>query len=187
MRQNPVGEPQLPLIELWHTTTGHFFEAIGPALPLPPKNTSVIFGESTFQVGGLAWGLTAAEVAAPSDEVWRQLLINCGRLISRVRRVTFRIRVLNLSTAFGAMRRSLLSLEMLNPRNLGSSGRATALIVSLTHGFGLSCGASLALTDCAAREYERRSSQCKDQESTEHISCSPKIVDEPSCVPRNRS
>ena len=131
--------------------------------------------------------LTAAEVAAPSDEVWRQLLINGGRLISRVRRVTFRIRVLNLSTAFGTMRRSLLSLEMLNPRNLGSSGRATALIVSLTHGFGLSCGASLALTECAAREYERRSSQCKDQESTEHISCSPKIVDEPSCVPRNRS
>ena len=98
--------------------------------------------------------LTAAEVAAPSDEVWRQRLINCGRLISRVRRVTF---------------------------------RATALIVSLTHGFGLSCGASLALTECAVREYERRSSQCKDQESTEHISCSPKIVDEPSCVPRNRS
>jgi hypothetical protein len=35
--------------------------------------------------------------------------------------------ILNLSRAFGAMRRSLPSFEMLNPRNLRSSGRATAL------------------------------------------------------------
>ena len=40
--------------------------------------------------------------------------------------------VLNLSRAFGAMRRSLPSFEMLNPRNLRSSGRATALFASLT-------------------------------------------------------
>jgi hypothetical protein len=38
---------------------------------------------------------------------------------------------LNLSRAFDAMRRSLPSFEMLNPRNLRSSGRATALFASL--------------------------------------------------------
>ena len=43
-----------------------------------------------------------------------------------------RICVLNLSRAFGAMRRSLPSFEMLNPRNLRSSGQATALFASLT-------------------------------------------------------
>jgi hypothetical protein len=43
-----------------------------------------------------------------------------------------RICVLNLSRAFDAMRRSLPSFEMLNPRNLRSSGRATALFASLT-------------------------------------------------------
>src|SRR5271157_3894703 len=53
-------------------------------------------------------------------------LINCCRLTPRVRRVMSRIRPLNLSRAFGAMRRSLPSFEMLNPRNLRSSGRATA-------------------------------------------------------------
>src|SRR5271170_6589136 len=59
-------------------------------------------------------------------------LINCCRLNPRVRRVMSRIRPLNLSRAFGAMRRSLPSFEMLNPRNFRSSGRATALFASLT-------------------------------------------------------
>src|SRR6202171_1722551 len=59
-------------------------------------------------------------------------LINCCRLNPRVRRVMSRICPLNLSRAFGAMRRSLPSFEMLNPRNLRSSGRATALFASLT-------------------------------------------------------
>src|SRR6516162_3328178 len=58
--------------------------------------------------------------------------ISCGRLIPRVRRVMSRIWVLNLSRAFGAMRRSLPSFERLNPRDLRSSGRATALFASLT-------------------------------------------------------
>src|SRR6185295_13128813 len=58
--------------------------------------------------------------------------ISCCRLIPRVRRVRSRTCVLNLSRAFGAMRRSLPSFEMLNPRNLRSSGRATALFASLT-------------------------------------------------------
>src|SRR5208337_2965618 len=49
--------------------------------------------------------------------------ISCCRLIPRVRRVMSRTCVLNLSRAFGAMRRSLPSFEMLNPRNLRSSGR----------------------------------------------------------------
>jgi uncharacterized Zn-finger protein len=53
-------------------------------------------------------------------------LINCGRLIPRVRRVLSRICALNLSRAFGAMRHSLPSFEMLNPRNFRSSGRAIA-------------------------------------------------------------
>ena len=44
-------------------------------------------------------------------------LISCCRLNPRVRRVMSRIRPLNLSSAFGAMRRSLPSFEMLNPRN----------------------------------------------------------------------
>src|SRR5437868_2239242 len=57
--------------------------------------------------------------------------ISCCRLIPRVRWVLSRICVLNLSRAFGAMRRSLPSFEMLNPRNLRSSGRATALFASL--------------------------------------------------------
>src|SRR5260370_699405 len=58
--------------------------------------------------------------------------ISCGRLMPRVRRVISRTCVLNLSRAFGAMRRSLPSFEMLNPRNLRSSGCATALFASLT-------------------------------------------------------
>ena len=41
-------------------------------------------------------------------------LINCCRLNPRVRRVMSRICALNLSRAFGAMRRSLPSFEMLN-------------------------------------------------------------------------
>ena len=59
-------------------------------------------------------------------------LINCCRPNPRVRRVMSRIRSLNVSRAFGAMRRSLPSFEMLNPRNFRSSGRATALFASLT-------------------------------------------------------
>src|SRR4051794_13443150 len=57
---------------------------------------------------------------------------NRVRLIPRVRRVLSRICTLNLSRALDAMRRSLPSFEMLNPRNLRSSGRATALFASLT-------------------------------------------------------
>src|SRR6516225_8208383 len=61
--------------------------------------------------------------------------ISCDRLIPRVRRVMSRTFVWNLSRAFGAMRRSLPSFAMLNPRNLRSSGRATALFASLTFSF----------------------------------------------------
>lgn len=47
----------------------------------------------------------------------------------RVRCVMSRISVLNLSSAFGAMRRSLPSFEMLNPRNfLRSRHRALRLV-----------------------------------------------------------
>src|SRR6516162_1088753 len=58
--------------------------------------------------------------------------IICSRLTPRVRRVISRICALNLARAFGAMRRSLPSFVMLKPRNLRSSGRATALFASLT-------------------------------------------------------
>ncbi len=58
--------------------------------------------------------------------------IICCKLISRVRHVISRIRSLNLPRAFGAMRRSLPSFATLNPRNLRSSGRAIALLASLT-------------------------------------------------------
>ena len=64
--------------------------------------------------------------------------ISFCRLIPRVRRVISRIFVLNLSSAFGAMRRLLPSFEMLNPRNFRSSGRATALFASLTLSLSLS-------------------------------------------------
>ena len=70
-------------------------------------------------------------------------LINCCRPNPRVRRVMSRIRPLNLSRAFGAMRRSLPSFEMLNPRNLRSSGRATALFASLTLSRALAALANL--------------------------------------------
>ena len=63
--------------------------------------------------------------------------ITCGRLFPRVRRVMSRICALNLASAFGAMRRSLPSFAMLNPGNLRSSGRATALFASLTFSFSL--------------------------------------------------
>lgn len=58
--------------------------------------------------------------------------IICCTLIPRVRHVISRIPSLNLSRAFGAMRLSLPSFAMLNPRNLRSPGRATALLASLT-------------------------------------------------------
>ena len=58
----------------------------------------------------------------------RRLAKNGVQLVSITQE---RICPLNLSSAFGAMRRSLPSFEMLNPRNLRSSGRATALFASL--------------------------------------------------------
>ena len=78
----------------------------------------------------------------------------CGRLIPRVRRVISRICALNLARAFGAMRRSLPSFEMLNPRNLRSSGRATALFASLT--FSRSLLVRNRLTDTMTRSPARR-------------------------------
>ncbi len=95
----------------------------------PPHGT---WTRHASQVGEHTWRLAEAEVAGPSDEVWRQLLISCSRQMPHVRRVMSRACVLNLSRVFGAMRRSLPSFEMLNPRNLRSSARATALFTSLT-------------------------------------------------------
>ena len=57
--------------------------------------------------------------------------IICDGLSPRVRPVISRIRSLNLSRAFGAMRRSLPSIEMLKPGNLRSSGRATTLFAQI--------------------------------------------------------
>jgi hypothetical protein len=57
------------------------------------------------------------------------------------------------SIAF-AMRRSLPSFEMLNPRNLRSSGRATALFVSLT--FSRSFLVRNRLTEAITRSPARR-------------------------------
>jgi hypothetical protein len=65
-----------------------------------------------------------------------------------------RICILNLSRAFGATRRSLPSLEMLNPRNLRSSGRATALFASLT--FSRSFLVRNRLTEAMTRSAARR-------------------------------
>jgi hypothetical protein len=48
-----------------------------------------------------------------------------------------RICVLNLSRAFDAMRRSLPSFEMLNPRNLRSSGRAGKREIDVAYGAGM--------------------------------------------------
>jgi hypothetical protein len=58
--------------------------------------------------------------------------VSFGRLVPLVRRVSCRTLVLNRSRAFGAIRLSLPSFEMLNPKNFLSSGRATALFDSFT-------------------------------------------------------
>src|SRR5216684_2502058 len=78
----------------------------------------------------------------------------CGRLIPRVRRVMSRICALNLTRALGAMCLSLPSFEMLNPRNLRSSGRATALFASLT--FSRSLLVRNRLTEAMTRSPARR-------------------------------
>jgi hypothetical protein len=80
--------------------------------------------------------------------------ISCDRLVPQVRRVISRTFILNLSRAFGAMRRSLPSFEMLNPRNLRSSGRATALFASLT--FSRSFLIRNRLTEATTRSPARR-------------------------------
>jgi hypothetical protein len=56
----------------------------------------------------------------------------CGKDFPFVRRVIYRIRVLKIARAFGAMRRSLPSFEVPNPWNFRSSGRVAALFASLT-------------------------------------------------------
>src|SRR4029077_15298661 len=61
-------------MELWHATTAQFFEAIAPVLPLPPKIRAQSSADPSFQIGEHARGLAEAEVAAPSDEVWREVL-----------------------------------------------------------------------------------------------------------------
>src|SRR5271166_6337151 len=109
-----------------------FFEAVLPGSPLPPKIQTQSSTDPRFEVREDSRSLAEAEVAAPSHDVWLQLFDQLLQTEPRVRRVMSRIRPLNLSRAFGAMRRSLPSFEMLNPRNLRSSGRATALFASLT-------------------------------------------------------
>jgi hypothetical protein len=64
-------------------------------------------------------------------------------------------RVLNLSRAFDAMRRSLPSFEMLNPRNLRSSGRAAALFAFLALG-SVNCPATSRA--CSARSIHSKAS-----------------------------
>src|SRR4029077_15349585 len=61
-------------MELWHATTAQFFEAIAPVLPLPPKIRAQSSADPRFQVREHARGLAEAEIAAPSDEVWREVL-----------------------------------------------------------------------------------------------------------------
>src|ERR1700746_616635 len=61
-------------MELWHATTAQFFKAIWPVLALPPKIRSYSSADPRFQVCEHTWGLAEAEVAAPSDKVWRQVL-----------------------------------------------------------------------------------------------------------------
>src|SRR5256714_1974830 len=61
-------------MELWHATAAQFFEAIAPVLPLPPRISAESSADPGFQVREHARGLAEAEVAAPSDEVWREVL-----------------------------------------------------------------------------------------------------------------
>ena len=70
--------------------------------------------------------MAEAEVAAPPDQVWRQLFDHPGQ--TDPPGVMSRIRALNVARAFGAMRRSLPSFAMLNPRNLRTRHRAFRLI-----------------------------------------------------------
>ena len=101
-------------------------------------STHSVFPDSTsppkprFQVLEHARGLAEAEVAAPSDEVWREVLDQLRQADPPCPAGQVPDLRLELSRAFGAMRRSLPSFEMLKPRNLRSSGCATALFASLT-------------------------------------------------------
>jgi hypothetical protein len=60
-------------IELRYAATAQFVEAVVPVLPLPPKIRAQSSADPRFQVGEHPWGLAEAEVAAPSNEVWRQV------------------------------------------------------------------------------------------------------------------
>ena len=66
-------------------------------------------------------GLAETKVSAPADEVWRQIFDQLRQADPTCPACLSRICALNLSRAFGAVRRSLP-----NPRNFRSSGRAIA-------------------------------------------------------------
>jgi hypothetical protein len=142
-------------VELWQATLSQFFEAVGAGLPLPPG-----YARSLRRIHVSRWVSTRGVWQKPKyprhpRRYGARSSITCSRLFPRVRRVTSRICALNLASAFGAMRRSLPSFAMLNPRNLRSSdrygnapgdpalepveerlaGRATALFASLTFSF----------------------------------------------------
>ncbi len=128
MRQNPVGEPAATAA--WNFGTPRrrsSWKRLGPFCHCRPS-----YERSLRRIH--ASGLVSTR------GVWQELKyprhptrygvrssINRVGLIPRVRRVVSRICALNLLRALDAMRRSLPSFAMLNPRNVRSSGRATAL------------------------------------------------------------
>src|SRR5215472_14938211 len=60
-------------IELRYATTAQFIEAVVPVLPLPPKIRAYLSADPRLQVREHTRGLAEAEVATPSNDVWRQL------------------------------------------------------------------------------------------------------------------
>ncbi len=133
MRQNPVGEPAATAALNFGTLLRR--SSVKRLRPLPhcrqryKRNLRRIHASKFVSTRGV-W--QRPKYPRHPLRYGARSSISCGRLIPRVRRVMTRIRVLNLSRAFGAIRRSLPSFEMLNPRNLRSSGCATALFCSLT-------------------------------------------------------
>ena len=123
MRQNPVGEPAATAA--WNFVTPRRRSSLKRFCPFFHCRQRYIRSLRRIHASRLVSthrGLAEAEVAAPSDQVWAQPFDDLWQGLTPRPTGHSRIRILNLSRAFGAMRRSLPSFAMLKPRNFRSSG-----------------------------------------------------------------
>src|ERR1700731_4912651 len=75
MRQNPVGEPAATAALNFGTPRRRSsLKRLGPFCHCRQRYERNLRRIHAFQVREPAWGLAEAEVAAPSDEVWREVL-----------------------------------------------------------------------------------------------------------------